>query len=120
MAEFATADEVTRGRRPPTLDERKNIEEMIAAAGIWIRRHKPGIADDDQAAHFVVIQAVRTAMDTEKYRGLVSFTKTTGGVSRGGTLAKPGELLVFTDFHHQLLGISLVGAPAWYFGDCHG
>lgn len=120
MAEFATVDEVTRGRRPPSPDERTNIEEMIAAAGLWIRGHKPDIADDDRAARFVVIDAVRTAMDTEKYRGLVSFMKTTGDVSRSGTLAKPGELLVFTDFHHQLLGISLVGAPSWYFGDCRG
>lgn len=120
MAEFATVDEVTRGRRPPTDDERKNIEAMIAAAGMWIRERKPGISDDDQAAHFVVTQVVRTALDTEKYRGLVSFTKTTGGVSRGGALAKPGELLVFTDFHHQLLGISRIGAPSWYFGDCRG
>ncbi|NKV95313.1 hypothetical protein GS938_19990 [Rhodococcus hoagii] len=120
MAEFAIVDEVTRGRRPPSPDERKNIEEMIAAAGLWIRGHKPGIAEDDPAAHFVVIDAVRTAMDTEKYRGLISFTKTTGGVSRGGTLAKPGELLVFTDFHHQLLGISLVGAPSWHFGGLDG
>ncbi|NKR75868.1 hypothetical protein GS492_24990 [Rhodococcus hoagii] len=120
MAEFATVDEVTRGRRPPSPDERLNIEELIAAAGLWIRAHKPGIADNDQAAHFVVVQAVRTALETEKYRGLVTFTKTTGGVSRGGTLAKPGELLVFTPLHHQLLGISTTGAPSWYFGDCHG
>lgn len=120
MAEFATANEVTRGRRPPTADEVANIEAMIAAAGIWIRGRRPGIADDDPAAQFVVIDVVRGAMDTEKYRGLISFTKTTGGVSRGGTLAKPGELLVFTDFHHQLLGISLVGAPSWHFGGLDG
>ena len=120
MAEFATVDEVTRGRRPPTEEDRANIEAMIVAAGIWIRGHRSAIADDDRAANFVVVDAVRTAMDTEKYRGLGAFTKTTGGVSRGGTLANPGEILVFTDFHHQLLGRSRVGTPSWHFGGVEG
>ncbi|MFI8664234.1 hypothetical protein ACIGKR_29855 [Rhodococcus qingshengii] len=117
MTQFATVEDVMRGRRPPTEAEKADIESMIAAAGLWIRDRKPGIANDDQAANFVIIQVVRTALDTEKYRGLISFTKTTGGVSRSGTLAKPGELLVFTDFHHQLLGISATGTPSWHFGD---
>lgn len=117
MAGFATADDVARGRRPLTDDERVNVEAMIAAAGLWIRDRKPGIAEGDQAANFVVVQVVRTAMDTEKFRGLVSFTKTTGGVSRSGTLAHPGELLVFTDFHRELLGISKSVMPQWHFGD---
>ncbi|HEY9314332.1 hypothetical protein [Williamsia sp.] len=117
---FATVGDVTRGRRPTTEAERQDIEAMIAAAGLWIRDRKDWIADDDEAAKFVVVQVVRTALDTEKYRGLISFTKTTGGVTRSGTLANPGELLVFTDFHHQLLGISRVGGPSWNFGDRHG
>ncbi|NKS97493.1 hypothetical protein GTA09_20230 [Rhodococcus hoagii] len=117
MAEFATADEVNRGRRPLSSDERVNVEAMIAAAGLWIREKRPDIADGDQAANFVVVQVVRTAMDTEKFRGLVSFTKATGGVSRGGTLANPGELIVFSDFHRELLGISKSVMPQWHFGD---
>lgn len=118
---FATVEDVTRGRRPAADDaERENIEALIAAAGLWIRDRKPWIPDDDQAAHFVVTQVVRAARQTEKYLGLISFTRTVGGVSNSGTIANPGELLVFTDFHHQLLGISRIGAASWYFGDCHG
>lgn len=118
MAEFATADDISRGRRPFTPDELLDVKDLIAAASQWIRDRKPGIADDNATARLVVIQVVKAAMATEKYAGHVSYSKTVGGVTRSGTLANPGALLIFEPSHYQLLGISQGGGPSYYFGDC--
>lgn len=117
MAEFATADDIARGRRPFTDDEKLDVEALIAAAGQWIRRRRPDIPDSDPTAKLVVTQVVRTAVDMAKHAGLSSFSKATGGVSRSGTLANPGELLVFTDFQRELLGIPKGPMPKGHFGD---
>lgn len=117
MAEFATVDEVARGRRPLTGDERLDAEALIAAASKWIRDRKPGILDDDPTAKLVVIQVVRTALDMAEHAGLRSYSSTVGGISLSGTLANPGDLLVFTDFQRELLGISTSTMPQWHFGD---
>lgn len=115
MADFASPDDIFRGRVRTQAAE-ADAEALIAAASNWIRQHKPGIADDDPAAHVVVMQVVRSAMATDKYAGHVSYSKTVGGVTRSGTLANPGALLVFEDSHYQLLGLSRTGGPSYYFG----
>ncbi|NKS94622.1 hypothetical protein GS876_10355 [Rhodococcus hoagii] len=122
MAEFATADDIARGRRPLTPDEKLDVEEMIAAASQWIQDRraengKPELPDGDPAAKQVVVQVVRTAFDRAEHAGLSSYSWTVGATSGSGTLANPGELLVFTDFHRQLLGLPLTARPAFTFGD---
>ncbi|NKR61705.1 hypothetical protein GS474_23895 [Rhodococcus hoagii] len=122
MTVFATATDVGRGRRPFNDDEKIDIEAMIAAAGKWIQDRriesgKPELPATDPTAQLVVVQVVRTAFDMAKHAGLSSFSKATGGVSRSGTIANPGELLVFTEFHRKLLGISLSAKPSYTFGD---
>lgn len=117
MAKFATVDDINRGRPPFSDDDKADADALIAAAGEWIRERKPGIADDDPAAHIVVIQVVRTAMDTRRYSGHTSYSKTVGGVTRSGTLANPGALLAFDDSHYQLLRISRSCGASYYFGD---
>ncbi|MDV2474232.1 hypothetical protein F8M49_30080 [Rhodococcus zopfii] len=115
MADFAAPDDIFRGRpRPPGGDE--DATALIAAASQWIRERKPSIADDDPAAHAVVVHVVRAAMATDKYAGHVSYSKTVGGVTRSGTLANPGALLAFDASHYRLLGISESGGPSYYFG----
>ncbi|MCK8674100.1 hypothetical protein M1M07_23685 [Rhodococcus sp. HM1] len=115
MADFATPSDIFRPRPVPA-DREDDVRDLIAAASNWIRTRKPEIADDDPAARVVVIQVVRAAMATEKYAGHVSYTKTVGGVTRSGTLANPGALLIFEPSHYQLLGISQAGAPSYFFG----
>ncbi|WP_064076696.1 hypothetical protein [Prescottella equi] len=122
MPEYATADEVARGRRPLTADQRLDVEALIAAAGKWIRDRrtdcgKPAIPVDDPTAKLVVLQVVRTALGTEEYAGHISYSRVVGGLSESGTLANPGEFLMFTDFHHQLLGIPTTAMPRATFGD---
>lgn len=117
MAEFATADEIAQGWRPLNSSQRADAEAKIAAVGIWIRDRKPDVADDDPAAKFVTVQAVRAALEAEKYAGHVSYSRTVGGETESGTFSKSSEPLYITDFHYQLLGISRITMPQWHFGD---
>ena len=117
MADFASPSDIFRGRPVPPGGE-QDAQDLITAASNWIRERKPDIADDDAAARVVVIQVVRAAMATDKYAGHVSYSKTVGGVTRSGTLANPGSLLIFGPSHYLLLGISAGGGPSFYFGDC--
>jgi len=117
MAEFATADEITQGWRPLTPGQRTDAEAQIAAVGLWIRDQKPGIADDSPAAKFVTIEVVRAAIEAGEHAGHVSYSRTVGGLSESGTLAKASEPMYVTDFHYQLLGISRTAMPRYTFGD---
>lgn len=116
MAEFADVEDI---EDRDLLTERQVlvIESLIQAAGLWIRKRRPGIADDDLAARLVTQQVVATAFRNLDSVGYTSFSRTVGGMSRSGTLANPGEWLVFTDFQRQLLGISDGLAPQYYFGE---
>lgn len=117
MADFITTDNITSGWRPLSTTELVWAEQLIASASKWIRDRKPAIADDDPDAKFVVTEAVRAALTAARHAGHVSYSKTVGGVTRSGTLVNPGRSLDFTEFHHQLLGISQVATPRYTFGD---
>jgi len=115
VAAFAIPDDITfRGRPLPTWQQ-VDAQMMLDAAASWIRERKPDIAPDDPNAKLVSIQVVKAALASEQYLGLSSFSKTTGEVSRSGTLTNPGELLRFTDFHKELLGIPFRAGPVWSF-----
>lgn len=118
MADFATAEDVQNGWRPPPGTEQADIVAKIAAASQWIRDRKPDLADDHPQAQYVVVDVVRNALTNAKYAGHTQYSRTVGGVTRSGTLVDPGGSLVITDFHKQLLGISLATMPQYHFGDC--
>lgn len=110
-----TADELADLWRPLTPIEKANAEKLIRLATAWIRKNAPGA--DETTADDVVLDVVRSAMETGKYSAFVSFSRTVGGVSQSGTLANPGEHVVFTAFHRELLGIGPALAPRFSFGD---
>lgn len=118
MADFADTTDIETGWRPLTATEKLWALQLIASASEWIRDKKPGIADGDQKAKFVVIEVVRAALTAAKHAGHIAYAKTVGGVTRSGTLVNPGRSLVFDPFHHQLLGISQTASPRFTFGDC--
>lgn len=114
-AAFATPEDL---RRPLTSAERDIAEQLLGAAARWIRRNKPGIAPDDPDARTVSIDVVSTAIATRAYVGHVSYTRTVGPRTKSGTLADPGGALTFSDWHRELLGISIHPQPRYHFGDC--
>ncbi|AOD24048.1 hypothetical protein IM25_22725 [Rhodococcus sp. p52] len=115
MAAFAIPEDIKLRGRPLPEWQRTDAQMMLDAAASWIRERKPGIAPDDPNAKLVSIQVVKAALISEAYLGLSAFSKTTGEVTRSGTLANPGQLLVFTDFHKELLGIPFRAGPVWSF-----
>ncbi|MDF3309757.1 hypothetical protein P3H15_32585 [Rhodococcus sp. T2V] len=119
MADFVTVPDVVTGWRPLSAVEGPWAAQLIATASRWIRdpKRRPDIADDDPDAQFVVIEVVRAALTAAKHAGHVTYSKTVGGVTRAGTLVNPGRSLVFTEYHHQILGISRSAKPSWTFGD---
>lgn len=115
MAAFAEPEDITLGGRSLTAAQKVEAQLLLDAAASWIRDRKPDIAPDDPNAKLVSIQVVKAALASEPYLGLSSYSKTTGEVTRSGTLAHPGQFLVFTDFHKELLGIPFRAGPAWSF-----
>lgn len=115
MAAFAQPSDITIGGRQLTAAQEADAQMFLDAAASWIRARKPDIAPDDPNAKLVSIQVVKAALISEPYLGLSSYSKTVGEVSRSGTIANPGALLHFTDFHKELLGIPYRAAPQWSF-----
>ena len=107
---FVSVADFTAAWRPLSGSETVTAERLLADAARWIREHyrrhhgEP-IPDDHPGAVSVSIDAVKTAMETGKYAGHVSYSRTEGPRAKSGTLAAPGGALVFTDWHKQLLGI---------------
>lgn len=117
MPDFAEVTEVENGWRSLTAAEKTDAIAKIAAVSRWIRDRKPELAEDDPQAKYVVVDVVRFALANAKYAGHSSYTRTVGGVTRSGTLVEPGGSMVITDFHKQLLGISINAQPQYFFGD---
>lgn len=118
MAAFATPDDISTGWRTLTAAEEVDVVSKIAAVSQWIVDKKPDLADGHPQAKYVVVDVVRAARTNAKYAGHTQYSRTVGGVTRSGTLVDPGGSLVITDFHKQLLGISLAIMPQYHFGDC--
>lgn len=115
MAAFAVPEDINIGGRPLNSTQTADAQLMLEAAADWIRERRPDIDEQDAKAKLVSIHVVRTALMTSQYAGLSTFSKTVGGITRSGTLSNPGELLDFTDFHKELLGISFRAGPRWHF-----
>ncbi|OZC62769.1 hypothetical protein CH276_14215 [Rhodococcus sp. 06-470-2] len=115
MAEFATPNDISS-----TLTESETVDAAakIAAVSQWITDKKPDLAEGHPQAKYVVVDVVRAALANKKYAGHTQYSRTVGGVTRSGTLVDPGGSMVITDFHKQLLGISLAIMPQYHFGDC--
>lgn len=119
-APFVTVDDFAAAWRPLSGAERTTATRLLADAARWIReqyqRHfgEP-IADDHPGAVSVSIDVVKTAMETGKYAGHTSYSRTEGPRARAGTLSAPGGSLAFTDWHKELLGISTRVMPVGNF-----
>lgn len=117
MVAFADKSDITNGWRALTAAEQIDVVGKIAAVSHWIQDRKSDLGTDDPNAKYVVVDVVRYALGTAKQAGHLSYSRTVGGVTRSGTLVDAGGTLVITDFHRELLGISIAGAPQWNFGD---
>ncbi|WP_280244168.1 hypothetical protein [Nocardia abscessus] len=118
---LVTVDEVAQGWRPLDAGERSDAEGLIVAAEAWIRdpSRRPDIADDDPIGKRVVIEVVRTALGPAGgWHNHTAYTDTMGPFAQSGTLVTPAGTLQFTEWHAQLLGISVRPMPRYYFGDC--
>lgn len=118
MSAFATPDELSAGWRPLRTSETVWAEQLLDAAGRWIRRHKPDIANDDPDAKFVSISVVRSALTPGPNVGHMQYAKTAGSFQKSGTLTNPEGALRFADWHKEQLGIPTSASPTWKFGGC--
>lgn len=113
---FANVEELKQNWRPLSEQEAVWATQLLDAAGRWITRKRPDIAPGDPDAKLVSIDVVRTALNTAEHAGRVSYSWTVGATSGSGTLANPGALLDFTDFHRELLGITTSKSPTTALG----
>ena len=118
MAAFATTTELAAGWRPLRPTETVWAGQLLDAASRWIRRQKPGIADDDPDAKLVTLSVVRSALVPGPNIGHTQYAKTAGSFQRSGTLTNPEAALRFSDWHRELLGLSTSAEPSWTFGEC--
>ncbi|WP_063017190.1 MULTISPECIES: hypothetical protein [Nocardia] len=119
---LATADEVARGWRTFSDDERADANLLISAAEAWIRdpSRRPDIADGDPIAKRVVIEVVRVAMAPGEWVGYSAFSEGMGPFPLSGTLVTGAGTLQFLASHERMLGISSEPMPGGSFGDPPG
>jgi len=115
MTRFVETAAIEDGWRALSPTEKHWAEQLLDAAGLWIRKKVEGVAEDDEAAQFVSIDVVRGALAPGTQLGMLSFSKTIGPWSKSGTLVNPLGHLTFTDFHRELLGISDASVPLYDF-----
>ena len=118
MTAFVTIDDVEAGWRPLRPTERLWGEQLLDAAGRWIRRNCPDLDMHLEDAKLVSISVVRSALVPGANVGHMQYAKTAGSFQRSGTLTNPDGELRFTNWHKELLGISTDASPSWTFGDC--
>ena len=118
MAAFAEPTDVESVWRPLSTQELSNASMLLDAAAQWIRGRLPDIADDDPTAKLVSIQVTKAALIPGAFEGHSSYSKGIGPWTKAGALINPAAVLVFTDEHKELLGISTTGSAYWYFEDC--
>lgn len=119
---LVTPDDVARGWRTLTDDQKADAQLMIDAAVAWITApsRRPDLVgnDGDPIAKRVVIEAVRTALGPgAQFTGHTSYAKTIGPWQVSGTLATAAGALGFTAAQLDLLGITEGPTPVGEFGD---
>lgn len=117
MTAFASTDELTNRWRPLKSAEKAWAQDLLDAAGRWIRRKKPDIEQDDPDAKVVSIAVVRSALGPGGHDGLSQFSSTLGPRSKSGTLVNPEAALAWLPWMKEQLGITDVALPQAYFGD---
>ncbi|NEW27250.1 hypothetical protein [Nocardia cyriacigeorgica] len=113
-------DEVMRGWRSLTDEQQADAQLLIDAAVAWVRdpERRPDIADDDPVGKRVVLEVVRAALAAgPDFTNHVSYADTMGPWSTSGTLATPAGVLIFSEAHERMLGISSDPVPRGDFGD---
>lgn len=114
---FVYPGELAAAWRPLSEAEEVWAGLLLAAAAVWIREKVPGVADDSLAARVVSIDVVRTALETGKTPGHLSYSRTVGATAKSGTLAVAAGSLTWTDWHREQLGIRTRPLPVGSFGD---
>lgn len=100
--------------RPLSEAEQNLATLLLTAASAWIRdpSRLPDLDSDDPMAKLVVFQVVREALAVPaELVGHIAYERASDDRSEGGTLAAVGDLLQFTEWHRELLGLSGAAEP---------
>ena len=100
--------------RPLTAAETNLATLLLNAASLWIRdpARCPGLDSNDPMAQLVTFDVVRQALAVPaQFAGYTSYEQMSDDRSEGGTFAALADLLAFTEWHRELLGLSGAAAP---------
>lgn len=101
--------------RPLNTQERALAGLLLQAAAVYIRdpSRSPGLDSDDPMAQLVTFQVVREAMAVPAaLYGHLQYETGSDDRIESGTLAAAVDILYFTDWHRELLGLSGSAGPA--------
>lgn len=100
--------------RPLSTQEQNLATMLLNAAALWIRdpSRRPDLDSSDPMAQLVTFDVVRQALAIPAdLVGHVAYERASDDRSEGGTLAAVADLLNFTEWHRELLGLSGAAAP---------
>jgi hypothetical protein len=100
----------------PLSDTETNLATLLLnAASVWIRdpSRRPGLDSTDPMGQLVTFQVVREALavPAELY-GHLEYETSSDDRIESGTLAAAVDILNFTEWHRELLGLSGAAGPA--------
>lgn len=100
--------------RPLSAAETSLATLLLNAAAVWIRdpSRRPGLDSSDPMAQLVTFDVVRQALAVPaQFAGYKSYEQMSDDRSEGGTFAGAADMLQFTEWHRELLGLSGAAAP---------
>lgn len=121
---FATSDDVAEQWRPLSAAETVRADALLTLAEILIRRHVDIPVGDplEETAKQVSIEMVIEAIDCAAHRGEAGYTRAIDGASYSATLKSSdggsGYILWLSPGLRDLLGLTSLPEPQYYFGDC--
>ncbi|MEV6258077.1 hypothetical protein AB0L97_32965 [Nocardia sp. NPDC051911] len=120
---FATTSDVQSTWRTLNTTQTAYAELLLQAAALWICQRLPNIAPDSPAAKIVSIEVVRAALQRDQLDGVPSGKRTRGTRSdewtgaRTATIEELARTLVFSQYHHELLGLRQPSGPRYAMGN---
>lgn len=119
---FATTDDLSNAWRPLTGEETIWAKQLLDAASNlirekWLAQKGSAIDEADPNAKVVAIAVVKNALSGGDYPNQTQFSTMVGDWQESGTLANPGGMLHFDDWHWSILGLRVKPLPRFSFAD---
>lgn len=115
MAAFLDPAAFAAWAKRPAWESDQLAIALLQVVEKWIRDHKPGVADDDQAAQVVVFEVTRDALLSGEIGPYRSLEKRTAHSSRAVTIDPAVVERFITGRHRQMLGMSVNAGPRGRF-----